>query len=127
MTATLRLKDLPEDQRRDVRLKKRWARKQEQNYFESWCYAAGLGFPEHEHRFHPTRRWRFDYAWPERKVALEIEGGAFTQGRHTRGAGFKADLEKYSEAAALGWRIIRVVPEDLYEGKTLDLLRRALA
>ena len=41
-----------------------------------------------EFSFHPERRWRFDYAWPALKVALEIHGGVFTNGRHTRGKGF---------------------------------------
>ncbi len=79
-----------------------------------------------EYRFAPPRRWRFDLSWPDRKCALEIEGGAFTNGRHTRGAGFVADLEKYSEAACLGWRLVRVTPDQLLTGKTADMLRRLM-
>lgn len=60
-------------------------------------------------------------------MALEIEGGAFVRGRHNRGAGFREDIEKYSEAAALGWRIVRTLPEGLYTGVLLDRLRRAIA
>lgn len=62
---------------------------------------------ELEYRFHPTRRWRFDAAFPSVKVALEVEGGLWQYGRHNRAAGFLRDCEKYNEAAALGWRIIR--------------------
>lgn len=61
-----------------------------------------------EYRFHPDRRWRFDFACPESRVAIEIEGGAWTGGRHTRGAGFIADAEKYMEATLLGWTVIRL-------------------
>lgn len=41
-----------------------------------------------EHRFHPARRWRFDFAWPELLFAVEVEGGIWTGGRHNRGSGF---------------------------------------
>lgn len=70
-----------------------------------------------EHRFHPVRKWRFDYAWPDKRVALEVEGGAWIQGRHTRGAGFVKDLEKYNTAAAAGWTVIRVTPQMLRDGR----------
>ena len=62
---------------------------------------------EREYRFHPERKWRFDFANPHMKVAVEIEGGAFSGGRHTRGAGFVADCEKYNQATVLGWRVLR--------------------
>ena len=79
---------------------------------------------ETEFRFHPERRWRFDFSWPSVFVALEIEGGAFVQGRHTRGAGYVKDMEKYSEAAILGWRILRVTPQQVKNGKAIELLER---
>ncbi len=60
-----------------------------------------------EHRFHPVRRWRFDLAIPIYRIAIEIEGGVWTRGRHTRGAGYLADLEKYNEATAMGWSVLR--------------------
>jgi len=68
-----------------------------------------------EHRFHPTRRWRFDFALPEYKIAIEIEGGIFSHGRHTRGVGYIKDLEKYNEAVMLDWRILRYTPTQLGE------------
>ena len=79
------------------------------------CRQAKLPEPVPEYQFHQTRRWRFDYAWPLHKFALEVEGGIWTQGRHTRGAGAAADLEKYSEAALHGWRLLYVQPRDPYE------------
>ena len=60
-----------------------------------------------EHRFHPVRRWRFDLAIPSHRIAIEVEGGIWTRGRHTRGSGYLADLEKYNEATALGWAVLR--------------------
>jgi hypothetical protein len=79
-----------------------------------------------EHRFHVTRRWRFDYAWPEHLIALEVEGGVWVGGRHTSGAGFVKDMEKYNEAACLGWRIIRCQPRELCSTKTVDTIKRAM-
>lgn len=86
----------------------------------------GFPVPVAEFKFHPDRRWRFDYAWPDFRLALEVEGGIWTGGRHTRGAGFLKDMEKYNAAAVLGWRIIRVQPSDLSKTKTLLTLKEAL-
>ena len=63
--------------------------------------------PVHEHRFHPTRRWRFDRAWLREQVAVELEGGVFSGGRHVRGKGFEADCAKYNAAVQNGWRVLR--------------------
>ena len=61
-----------------------------------------------EVRFHPSRKWRFDFAHPATQVAIEIEGGAWVRGRHTRPQGFIKDCEKYNAAAALGWTVFRL-------------------
>lgn len=115
------------------------------------AYFRGLGLPEPEleFKFHPTRKWRFDFCWPfnylntevysgkrealdelaklaHRPVALEVEGGVWIGGGHNRGAGFVKDMEKYNEAAALGWRIIRVQPKDLCTADTANLIKRCL-
>lgn len=99
----------------------------EQHVFLAYCAQVGLPEPQPEWRFASTRRWRFDWAWIRPKVALEIEGAVWTQGRHTRGSGFVKDLEKYNTATALGWAVYRVTPDQLYAQQTLDLLRAALS
>jgi hypothetical protein len=96
-----------------------------------------------ELKFHPKRLWRFDYAIPEYKIAIEVEGGAFKKrqykdkktgesittigGRHNSAVGFLNDMEKYNSAAILGWRVFRVTPETLISGSTLEMLRRAIS
>lgn len=87
---------------------------------------AGLPDPEPEYRFHPVRRWRFDYAWPQRRIALEVHGAVFRQGRHTRGKGFTGDREKMNEAACLGWLVVEVTTDQLMSGKARDWIARAL-
>jgi len=72
------------------------------------CRAIGLPAPEREYRFHRPRRFRFDFAWPALLIAVECEGGVWSQGRHVRGTGFLADCEKYNLAARDGWRVFRV-------------------
>jgi len=93
---------------------------------EQICEAVGLPMPVKEYRFHPKRRWRFDYAWPEYKVAIEIEGGAWIYGRHTRAKGFVNDMEKYNEAVLLGWRVLRYTPEQIKAGKWVDNLAKLM-
>lgn len=79
-----------------------------------------------EYKFHPKRKWRFDYAIPTEKIALEVEGGVWTGGRHIRATGFLGDMEKYNTAGLMGWRLFRVTPEDLYKVATINLLRMAI-
>lgn len=82
--------------------------------------------PCSEWKFHPERKWRFDFAWPDDKLALEVEGGAWSGGRHTRGSGFVKDIEKYNAATLLGWRILRCVPSDVTMQETVDMIKQAL-
>ena len=81
---------------------------------------------EKEFKFHPVRKWRFDYAFPEHKIALEVEGGVWTGGRHTSSVGFLNDMEKDNTATPMGWRVFRPTPDDLYREKTLDLIKNAI-
>ena len=83
----------------------------------------GLSY-QREYRFHPARRWRFDFALPELKLAIECDGGGWSNGRHTRGKGFIEDCKKLSEAALLGWRVIRVTTVDLDDNSAWDYARR---
>jgi very-short-patch-repair endonuclease len=91
----------------------------------------GLPAPVTEHKFHDTRRWRFDYAWTAERVALEVEGGIFMachgkKSRHSTGTGMLADMEKYNNAAALGWIVLRVTPQNLMRTETALLIKSAI-
>lgn len=84
--------------------------------------------PEREWRFYRFRQWKFDYAWPEQLVAVELEGGIFNQGRHGRGAGIAEDSIKYNAAAFIGWAVIRITPPELRQSPvpTLEQIARLI-
>ena len=87
---------------------------------------AELPEPEREKRFHPIRRWRFDFYWPDLQLALECEGMVFAGGRHTRGTGFTGDCEKYNEAVCMGIAVLRVTATHIKDGSALRWLKVAL-
>jgi very-short-patch-repair endonuclease len=119
--------------------------------YEQIC-DLGLPKPLREVGFHPHRKWRFDFAWPKRLIAVEVEGGIYGQvvtcnycgkqvlmtlkngrkvkvrtgGRHQTGKGYTADAEKYSSAAIMGWCVIRVTPEHIKNGKAINLVEQAI-
>jgi hypothetical protein len=91
------------------------------------CKVAKLPTPTTELTFAPPRRWRFDVAWPEHRLAVEVEGAVYRNGRHTRGSGFTADCVKYAEATIRGWRVIRATSGQVKDGTALGWIERALA
>lgn len=88
--------------------------------------AAKVPYPIREFRPVPTRRWRVDFAWPDRLVAVEIEGGTWINGRHNTGVGFQADCEKYSTLAIEGWCVIRATGQQVKSGVALKWVECAL-
>lgn len=90
---------------------------------------AGLPRPTLEYAFAQGegRRYRFDGAYVAQRLGIEVEGAIWIQGRHNRGAGFEEDCRKYSLAAALGWRVVRVTDNMILDGSAVELIARALA
>ena len=82
--------------------------------------------PQTEYRFHPVRKWRFDGAYPDRRIAYEVEGGTWSNGRHTRGAGYRGDCEKYNEAVAMGWQVYRFTADMVTDGSALAIIEKAV-
>jgi len=114
------------------------------NLFRAYCRTMGLPEPVTEYRFGAIasggpgkglrsrlkgtglQDWRMDYAWPDQMVALEVEGGVYTGGRHTRGSGFVGDMAKYNAAGAMGWIVLRCQPKDLIKAATVEMVKRAM-
>jgi len=74
-----------------------------------------LDIPKTEYRFLKKRRFRFDFAWPDRMIAMEVEGGVWMKGGggHTTGKGYTRDLEKYNLATLHGWEVYRFTTQDV--------------
>ena len=94
--------------------------------------AEKLPDPVREYRFHPTRRWRFDFAYPDLKLATEVEGitsygknqnGTMKLGRHQSAKGIEADLIKYQEAMKLGWTVYRCSGQMIKSGDAIDTIK----
>ena len=83
--------------------------------------AAGLPVPYREHMFHVNRGWRLDLAWPERRLAVEVDGAV-----HRIKGRFKGDIEKHNALTLAGWRWLRVTPQQVREGEALALVRELL-
>ena len=145
----VKLEDFPEE----LSPKKELARG-----FQSILIQIGgdLPSPQPEFRFHESRKWRFDFAWPDHKVAVELEGGVYGKpiychncgvkqrarkkdgslgkvimlgGGHTRFHRFLSDKEKYNTAASMGWVVLRFVREDILGDPfdTVEQVRGALS
>ena len=81
---------------------------------------------ERQYRFHPSRQWRADFAWPAQMLMLEVEGGTWSGGRHTRGPGFEQDCIKGAAALLAGWRVLHVTGDLIRSGMALSWVAQAL-
>jgi very-short-patch-repair endonuclease len=80
----------------------------EQRFIEAWFRLfPNLPRPIMQHRFHPQRRWRFDFCFPEQLIAIEIDGGGFVRGAHNRAPQQAKDFEKQNAAVRMGWKVLR--------------------
>jgi hypothetical protein len=93
---------------------------------ETQIVATGLPRPVAEHQFHPKRKWRFDWAWLDAKLGVEIDGGTRQTGRHNRHEGYSEDCVKLNEAVVLGWRVLRFTSEQVADGYALATITKAL-
>ena len=124
-----------------MKIKQTPAKQSKNDMFTMLCKSQLQIDVQKEYVFHPTRKFRFDYAILDKKIAIEQEGGVFkkrkyvdkrtgelittTGGRHNSATGFLNDIEKYNAATLLGWRVFRVTPEKLLTSETLNLIKQA--
>lgn len=79
---------------------------------------------EQEYKFHPTRKWRADFLITGTKILIEVEGGVWSGGRHTRGKGYIGDMEKYNEAAIMGFTVLRFSTEQVKAGLAIKQIEQ---
>jgi hypothetical protein len=103
--------------------------------FPLHCQAWNIPQPVAEFRFAAPRRFKFDWAWPDRLIAVEIEGIVYPTvrgehrlgGRHVSVAGFTRDIEKYALAFTLGWTVLRVLPKHIQAGMAAKWVSERMA
>lgn len=78
------------------------------------------------HAYSKPRKWRCDFAWPDLHLIVEVEGGVYTQGRHTRPSGFVKDIEKYNALTEAGWKVLRFSRREVKSGEALNVIERVL-
>ncbi|MCU4628282.1 endonuclease domain-containing protein [Acinetobacter variabilis] len=79
---------------------------------------------EQEFYFHPERKWRADFHLIDKKILVEVEGGIWSGGRHTRGKGYLRDLEKYNAATMMGFQVIRFSTDQVKSGHAIQQLEK---
>ncbi len=88
--------------------------------------ACKIGF-EQEYKFHPERKWRADFLITGTKILIEVEGGIWSGGRHTRGRGFIGDMEKYNSAAMMGFTVLRFSTEQVKSGLAVQQIEKMVS
>ncbi len=83
-----------------------------------------LPTPVQEHKFHPTRKWRFDLAFLKEKLAVEVEGGIWIYGRHNRASTYFKDMEKYNNACLLGWYVLKLSTDMVKNGEGIEIINK---
>jgi very-short-patch-repair endonuclease len=81
-------------------------------YLRFLCPDLAVGMVE-QYKIVPDRKWRWDFAWPEKKVAIECHGGLYSGGAHTRPAGVQRDMNKANAATVAGWRVLYFSTDDI--------------
>ena len=79
---------------------------------------------EREFKFCQDRKWRADFHLVDKMILIEVEGGIWSGGRHTRGKGYLGDLEKYNEATMMGYQVIRFSTEQVKSGKAIEQIEK---
>ena len=115
--SSIRFEDWLEEQMKDPAFREEWEKQAR--------LPVLVGFVP-EYRFDPIRRWRFDWAMPSIKLAVELEGGTWANGRHVRGKGYENDCRKYNAAALQGWRVLRFTSEMVDDGTLEETVKQAV-
>lgn len=95
-----------------------------------WIRIAKLPAAERQYRFAKALKRRFsaDYAWPEFKVLVEVQGGVWRRGggAHSHPLDILRDIERAKFAALLGWYILPVTTDEVKTGSAVEWIRRVL-
>ncbi len=88
--------------------------------------ALGLPEPIREYQAIKGRKFRFDFAWLEQRLLVEVNGGTYTKGAHSTGRGIARDYEKANLAVLQGWRVLSFDGKSVKSGEAVEVIRQAL-
>lgn len=88
--------------------------------------AAGLPDPVRQHFYAPPRKLRADFAWPERRLLVEVQGGVFNRKAHGSITGVLADIDRLNAATIAGWHMLRFVPDQVKNGSALAVIESVI-
>jgi very-short-patch-repair endonuclease len=86
----------------------------------------GLPAPQTQYHFMPGRKYRADFAYPEHRLLIEVEGGTRGKGGHSTHTGITRDIEKGNAAMLNGWRVLRCTSEQVTDGVCVLWIEEAL-
>ncbi len=84
--------------------------------------AAALPVPVREFKHVHGRRFRLDFAWPDRMIGVEVQGMV-----HRIKKRFEADIEKRALGLLAGWRIMEVSGASIRSGQAVKWIGEMLA
>lgn len=92
----------------------------------SQIYVAELPLPVVQYKPFETDKRAFDFAWPDRGLLVEVQGGIWAKGAHTRGSGYLRDIIKHNDAVLAGWKVLWFATNHVNRGVALETLRKVL-
>lgn len=96
-----------------------------ENVLATHLRACRISF-EQEYKFHAKRKWRADFWITGTKILVEVEGGIWSGGRHTRGKGYIGDMEKYNAAAMMGFTVLRFSTAQVKSGLAVQQIEKMI-
>lgn len=88
--------------------------------------ALELPEPIREYQAIKGRKFRFDFAWVDARLLVEVNGGTYTKGAHSTGQGIARDYEKIRLGQDCGWKVYPFDGKAIKSGEAVEIIRKAL-
>lgn len=108
--------------------RRRGAQEQCEREFAFQCKALRLPEPIEQYQFAPPRRFKADFAWPQYRLLVEVQGGIWRRGggAHSHPLDLERDIERTQHMALLGWWFLPVTTDEVRSGHAVEVTQRVL-